>query len=145
MKTYVDSGVLIKLYVREPNSPAAIRVISTIPSVQIAPIHELEIRNTFRALEGRKTLSSAQRAACEHMFDRDIGLNRLRRVTPDWSQVFQKANRLSQEHTAGSLARSLDILHVAIAAIQQAETFVTGDSRQEQLARLAGLQVQLIE
>jgi len=71
-------------------------------------------------------------------------MNRLRRVNPDWSDVFAKAIRLSAEHTASTLARSLDILHVAIAITQQADTFLTGDSRQELVARNAQLRVKLI-
>jgi predicted nucleic acid-binding protein len=144
VSAYVDSGILIKLYVREPNSPAAARALRPIPSIPITPLHELEIRNTFRALEGRGTISSSQRAACEHIFERDISMNRLRRVNPDWSDVFAKAIRLSAEHTASTLARSLDILHVAIAITQQADTFLTGDSRQELVARNAQLRVKLI-
>lgn len=144
MNTYVDSGVLVKLYVREPNSPTAAQAIRALPTVPITPIHELEIRNTFRALEGRRTISAAQRAACEHMLERDIRLNRLRRITPDWSEVFRSADRLSRDHTAETLARSLDILHIAVALVERTDELLTADARQAALARQAGLTTQLL-
>ena len=34
---YVDSGVLIKLYVREPNSAAAAHLVTAFPSVKLYP------------------------------------------------------------------------------------------------------------
>lgn len=145
MNTYVDSGVLVKLYVREPNSPAAAQAVRALASVPITPIHELEMGNAFRALEGRRIVTAAQRAASEHMLERDIRLNRLRRITPDWSAVFRSADRLSREHTADTLARSLDILHVAVALIEHAESLLTADNRQAELARRAGLTTRLLE
>ena len=142
---YVDSGVLIKLYVREHNSAAAAGLVATYPSVKLYPAQELEIRNTLRALGGRAIISDAQRAMAEHEFERDVILGRLRRAVPDWQQVFQVAMRLSTEHTAATLARSLDILHVAIAIADQADLFVTGDRRQRDVAVREGLATELLQ
>ena len=58
---YVDSGVLIKLYVREPNSAAAAQLVTTFPSVKLYPFQELEIRNTLRALAGRTIITDADK------------------------------------------------------------------------------------
>ena len=76
--------------------------------------------------------------------ERDLALGRLRRSVPDWSRVFTTAVRLSADHTAATLARSLDILHVAIAIADQAELFVTGDRRQLAVARRSGLSTTLV-
>ena len=141
---YVDSGVLIKLYVREHNSAAAAGIVATYPSVKLYPVQELEIRNTLRALGGRAIISHAQRAMAEHEFERDVILGRLRRAVPDWRQVFQVAMRLSTEHTAATLARSLDILHVAIAITDQADLFITGDQRQRDVAVREGLVTEML-
>ena len=143
---YVDSGVLIKLYVREHNSAAAANLVATVPSVKLYPFQELEVRNTFvRALAGRATISDAQRAVAEHEFERDLMLGRLRRAVPDWQQVFQVAVRLSMDHTAATLARSLDILHVAIAIAEQADPFITADRRQRDVALREGLVTEMVE
>ena len=142
---YVDSGVLIKLYVREPNSAAAAQLVTTFPSVKLYPFQELEIRNTLRALAGRTIITDAQRAVAEHEFERDLILGRLRRAVPDWRQVFEVAARLSMDHTAATLARSLDILHVAIAIAEQADPFITADRRQRDVALREGLVTEMLE
>ena len=144
-RSYVDSGVLIKLYVREHNSAAAAGLVATYPSVKLNPVQELEMRNTLRALGGRAIISDAQRAMAEHEFERDVILGRLRRAVPDWQQVFQVAMRLSTEHTAATLARSLDILHVAIAITEQADLFITTDQRQRDVAVREGLVTEMLE
>lgn len=145
MTDYVDSGVLVKLYVREPNSVAAARAVGPLMSVALSALHELEIRNAFRALEGRGTITAAQRAASEHVLETDIAAERLRRVGVDWAAVFARAERLSQGYTANTLARSLDILHVAIALSTNCTRFITADARQHRLAQSAGLQAELID
>ena len=144
---YIDSGVLIKLYVREPNSAAAAHLVATFPSVKLYPFQELEVRNTLRALAGRALISDAQRAVAEHEFERDVILGRLRRAVPDWRQVFRVAVRLSMDHTSTTLARSLDILHVAIAIAiaEQAEPFITADRRQRDVALREGLATEMLE
>ena len=144
MASYVDSGILIKLYVREANSHAAIRAIAPRAAIPLNPLQELEIRNTLRALEGRSTITSAQRAASEHELERDITVGRLLRAIPDWQRVYALATRLSAEHASDTLARSLDILHVAIAISDQADSFVTGDRRQLAVAERSGLSTTLV-
>lgn len=145
MTPYFDSGVLIKLYVLESNSPNAVSSVARFPVVKLNPVQELEIRNTFRALEGRDILTAAQRAASEHVLELDIICGRLRRSVPDWSEVFRIAMNLSQDYTTETLARSLDILHVAIAICEHCDIFITADARQDSVARKAGIQAEMIE
>ena len=146
---YVDSGVLVKLYIREPDSGAAARAASAFPFLPLTPLHELEIRNTLHALHGRGAITDAQRAASEHVFDTDIAAGRLRRVVPDWTGVFSDAFELSGKHTADTLARSLDVLHIAIAGRldQPASevTFITADRRQALVAERAGFRTRFID
>ena len=59
--------------------------------------------------------------------------------------AFKEASNLSQLYTAETLARSLDLLHVAIAVVSNSDLFLTGDKRQYAVAQKAGLQVRLIE
>ncbi|MFW6363819.1 MAG: type II toxin-antitoxin system VapC family toxin [Spirochaeta sp.] len=141
MNVYVDSGVLVKLYIREANSAAAIEQVRQYPVIQINRLQELEIRNTFHALEGRKVISSIQRAAAEHYLELDCTEGRLHRTAVDWSMVFQSAMEFSRNFTSDTLARSLDILHVAAAVQHHCTLFLTGDTRQARFARRCGLQV----
>ncbi|MBN2874917.1 MAG: PIN domain-containing protein [Spirochaetales bacterium] len=145
MRTYIDSGILIKLYIRERNSAEAIRMMSQFEQLDFNTLHELEIRNTFRTLEGRLLITSFQRAASEHELEADLIKGRLKRTLPDWNLVFREAINLSQLHSSGTLARFLDLPHVAAAILAQADLFVTGDRRQHAVAQKAGLQTLLIE
>jgi predicted nucleic acid-binding protein len=145
VSTYVDSGVLVKLFVSEANSPAAARAIARLSTVRLNSLQELEVRNTFRALEGRGLITATQRAAADHTLDEDIVARRFRRTAPDWTRVFPVAIKLCDDHTRKTLARSLDILHVAIALVDGSKVLVTGDARQAAVAKRAGLEVKVIE
>ena len=144
MSVYADSGVLVKLYIRERNSATAAAALGRHRSLPLNGLQELEIRNAFRALEGRSVISEEQRAAAEHYLELDCVEGRLHRTAIAWTQVFQHAMQLSRSFTSGTLARSLDILHVAIAMHDSCSLFITGDARQERFARCCGLQVERI-
>jgi len=60
-----------------------------------------------------------------------------RRLIP----ISQKAGELSAKYSASTLARCLDILHVAAALTLGARVFVSFDDRQRKLARRARLNV----
>ncbi|HCM25377.1 MAG: hypothetical protein A2Z99_03350 [Treponema sp. GWB1_62_6] len=145
MKPYTDSGILVKLYVRERNSVEAARTLCRYPHLEINRLHELEILNTFRTLEGRNLITPIQRTASEHALESDIIAGRLRRVESDWPAIFRESLELSRLYGARTLARSLDILHVAAAIAAAAGAFITGDKRQHEIALLAGLDSRYIE
>lgn len=145
MPPYVDSGILIKLYVRERNSDEAIAALSRFPSLALNQLQELEIRNTLRSLEGRGLISPAQRAMSEHFLEADLISQRLRRTPVDWSLIHAEALNLSRSYTSETLAHSLDILHVAAALVSGVKDYITGDRRQFAVAVKSGLTVTLIE
>ncbi len=64
------------------------------------------------------------------------GVVALRPLPPS---AFDVARRLAQKHTRRLGTRSLDILHVACAAVLGARTFYTFDERQRKLAKAEGL------
>lgn len=140
MKTYVDSGVLVKLYSWEAHSEEVATLVSRLARVPLVPLHELEIRNALRAQRGRAVITPRQLAQAIRAFDDDIRAGRLVRVRVDWSEAFLAAEGLSRKWTAPLLCRSLDVLHVALAGQLHCQRFVTGDSRQARLAKAAGLQ-----
>jgi predicted nucleic acid-binding protein len=53
--------------------------------------------------------------------------------------VFEKACRLSGEHTGRLGCRSLDVLHVAVALVSRASVLYTFDENQKRLAAAEGL------
>ena len=83
MKTYVDSGVLVKLYSWEALSEAAAKLVAHLPGVPLTPLHELEIRNALRAQRGRDLITQKQLSAALRAFEEDIREYRLIRVRID--------------------------------------------------------------
>ena len=77
--------------------------------------------------------------------DGDIAKGQLYKLHTDPVATERLAFDLSHEHTARSLSRTLDILHVANALIGGLSTFITADRRQARLADAAGLEVELIK
>ncbi len=144
MSVYVDSGVLVKLYIREPNSAQAAAVVREHPVLPLNGLLELEVRNSFRALESRGVLTGAQRTAAEHFLDLDCVEGRLQPVPVDWTAVLQHSIALGRSFTSQTLARSLDILHIALALHLQCGLFITADRRQAEFARCCKLPVVLI-
>ena len=65
----------------------------------------------------------------------------IERVTVSWPDVFTTAKALSAPHGVGTLCRSLDTLHVALALELGATEFCTFDQRQSRMAAAAGLNV----
>ena len=141
---YVDSSVRMKLYVLESNSQDAIRTVSHYSAVPATPLHELEMRNKFRVLFGRGVSSDAQRASSQHLFERDLLADRLKRTVPHWTEVYRISLSISSDYTAETLARSLDILHIAIAVSIDSKKFITSDRRQYEAARRVSMSAELI-
>lgn len=139
MKTYVDSGVLVKLYSWETLSEAAVKLVADLSVVPLVALHELEIRNALRAQQGRDVISKQQLNEAIRAFEKDIGEHRLVRVHVDWPEVFLAGERLSRRFTAALLCRSLDVLHVAVAGAIGCNELITADCRQARLAKMAGL------
>jgi predicted nucleic acid-binding protein len=136
---YIDSGVLVKLYVKEEFSEVAVRLISAIPQIPFSPLHEIEIRNALRTQKGRGLITQSELSKSLEALNQDIDENRLLRFMPDWPGVYKTAEELSQKFTTKLLCRALDVLHVALAVQMGCTRFITGDSRQAALAKRANL------
>ncbi len=136
---YFDSSALVAIYVTGPFSTRARAEAIHAGAVAFTPLHDLEVRNAFRALHGRKALSALQRAELERLLELDLRAGRLLHTPLDLAAVFHRAARLSAAHTSKLLCRSLDILHVAAAVELQRVGLVSADERQLNPAAAAGL------
>lgn len=142
MNTYFDAGVLLKAYVPEPDSNVAdALILEAQPPLPLTHLHEIEMRNALRLKRGRREITQAELRGALRNFQADITAGRLERPAYDLVVVFHKAEELSARYSAATLARSLDILHVAAALIIHASTFVSFDERQRKVARRAGLKL----
>ena len=142
MDAYFDSAIIVKLYVRETTSVDAIALVSQ----QAAPYllthwQALEVRNAIRLKAFRGELSATEMTASLAALEQDIAAGRWQTPAYDRFVVEQKAEELSQQHSAALGCRTLDIIHVAAALVLETKTFITFDTRQKKLAVLAGLAV----
>ena len=140
MSLYYDSGVLVKLYVREEFSDAVARFLAERrEAVVINDLHEIEMRNALRLKRFHEEIDDEQLAASMAMLSSDLAARRMIRAGVDWQSVFAEAERLSAATTTGTGVRTIDLLHVVAALIRGATGLVSLDHRQRAAARLASL------
>jgi predicted nucleic acid-binding protein len=139
--TYVDSSALVPLYVPERFSPSARSVAQSVRQLPFTALHQLEVPNAFELLVGRGLITRDECRAILQQVQDDLESQRLTPVALDLERVFADAAELSRRHTARFLARSLDLLHVAVAHLALCKTFVSADDRQLALAKASGLTV----
>lgn len=142
MSTYFDTGVLLKAYVPEPNSRLAdALILEAAPPLPFTHLHEIEMRTALRLKRGRGEITAAELKTALRDLQADITAGRLEKPAYNLVAVFHKAEELSAKYAADTLARSLDILHVAAALTLGARVFVSFDERQRKIARRARLKV----
>jgi predicted nucleic acid-binding protein len=139
---YFDTGVLLKNYCNEPNSPDAISLIlAESAPLPLTHFQEAELRNTFRLKVFRKEINSSTMAAAIGLLDEDIRFGRLERTVVNLENAYRRAEKLSEAHTISTGTRLLDILHVVAALEIGSIRFVSFDQRQRAMAKKAGLTI----
>lgn len=139
---YFDTGVLLKLYTIEPESPAVRRFVER--SAKAIPFHALHRSETasafhLKAFRRECTIEQANRAIADIEDDLKSGV--LQPFAPDWESVWERCREFSTAHAATTGARTLDTLHVACAREQGLRDFATTDQRQATMAERVGLRV----
>lgn len=131
MTTYVDSSVLMKRYVEEPDSDYAEQLLGTDPVLVTSCVTIVEVRrNLARLLDGSDLISQ------QMQFSADVDSFAL--VSCDEALATAAAD---VAEVVG--VRSLDAIHLASAQRLRIPslTFLTFDLRQAQAARSLGLAV----
>jgi len=127
---YVDSSALLKRYVDEHDSGAAVGLMATDPVLVTSRLTEVEVRrNLARLLDGAALAGTRRRLSTD--------LDAFALVSLD-AVTCNEAARIAEQ----TLCRSLDALHLAAALrAGHATTVLTFDVRQAQVARAVGLSV----
>lgn len=142
MRTYFDTSVLLKTYVREANTPDALAILrASAPPVAFSHLLELELRTALRNRQGRGELTAAELRAVLRAVESDLAGGILGRPDYDLDSVYRRAEVLSAKHAAATLTRSADLWHIAAALETGCSIFASFDERQRQCATLAGLKV----
>jgi predicted nucleic acid-binding protein len=140
--TYIDTGILVKTYVKEATSPQAIAIVlRTVAPLPLTHFQELEIRNAIRLKHSRGEISEPVMRTALRDFQADIDEGRFMRPPCELAAVFRRAETLSAAHTVATKCRSLDLLHVAAALEIGSREFASFDERQRAVARKSGLAI----
>jgi predicted nucleic acid-binding protein len=127
---YVDSSALMKRYVDEHDSNAAIELMNSDPVLVTSRLTEVEVRRNLARLLNGDTLD-AQRQALS------VDLDAFALVGLD-PTTMNEAARIAEQ----TLCRSLDAIHLGAAMRSgRTTTVLTFDVRQARAAREVGLNV----
>jgi uncharacterized protein len=142
MKTYYDTGVLLKLYTAEPGSAVVQAfVMDRHEPIRITGLHHSECVSALRLKQFRGEASAAQCKKAMALLAGDLREGSLRMVSVDWEKAWSRCRELSESHAAATGARTLDALHVACALQLEVHEFASSDRRQMALAEKMGLEV----
>ncbi len=142
MKTYYDTGVLLKLYTGEKESVGVANFVhSRGEKLSVTDLHISESVSALKLKVFHKECHEEDAAAGIALIMDDLKTGVLQLVEVDWDRVWQECRLLSEKFASTSGVRTLDALHVAVARLSWAEEFVTRDNRQSDLAASIGLRV----
>lgn len=144
-KIYLDTGALVKLYILESGSEWVQERAREASALPINPLQITELKNAVLAAGGRGLIEPAAMHKTLKNFEEDLQMGRFLRETPDWRDVWQRADALAFSYTGEILCRTLDILHVALAERMAVDRVITGDPRQAALCDRIRLAVERIE
>ena len=141
-EAYPDSSFLVSLHRADAHQPGARSFLArTAFSLPFTPLHRVEVRN---ALRNAVAFGDMERAGCQLAFqqiEEDLRDGILIHTAVEWTNIFRRADELSEQYAAREGQRTVDLLHVAIALECRAEIFISFDRRQRRLAAAAGLRV----
>ena len=140
---YVDTSVIVKLYIREEYSrDASVWLKKNNEAIPLTSFHELELINAIQLKQFRSEIALDEARLIMSKFEEHEISGIYYRPQLNWSAIIIHAIDLSKKHSSSIGSRTLDILHVASALSINADRFLTLDDRQSSLAALAGLKVE---
>jgi len=137
---YVDTSVLVKLYVREEYSrKTADWIKKNDEAIPLTRLHELEFTNAIqlKGFRSEARTDEIKRVLSKFREHQQMGI--YYHPVIQWAEAWHKAIDLSTTHTNKLGSRSLDILHVSVALSLNLRRFLTLDEKQAKLASAAGL------
>jgi predicted nucleic acid-binding protein len=141
MKIYADTSALIGWFHPADEFAPAVTLWcrNHEPEFYWNPLLRIELRHNLRRLSGKYAAIAWHAYRASETSQRlKLGLHRL-------SDLLEWGDELSARHANNSAAGSWDFVHAAAAQHVRAEEFITCDVAQADLARVAGLTVQLFK
>jgi predicted nucleic acid-binding protein len=142
MVNYADTGFFVSLYLEEVTSERARTAVASLKEpIALTPLLRLEMRNAFNLAVCRKRITAEQRDAHLTAVEEDVASGVLLEAVPPGAELYREAVALSDRYTPTLATRSLDLLHVAAAALLGAKVFFSFDERQRRAAAGEGMKV----
>ena len=142
MDAYYDTGALVPLYVEEVFSPAVDALVaSRHQPIPLNLLQQLEFENAARLKLFRNEIDEKRMNRILADLNEDLGRGRLVSRAVNWISTLDKARRIGERVTAKTGCRTLDLIHVAIAAEWECALFITADDRQIEAAKHEALEV----
>ena len=133
---YLDTSVLVKLFVREPDS----EFFGKLTDGQMICSSVLAYTETWSAMlsgERHGVLTPEQRRRAWESFDRNV-LEDIIELVPMNPAIFKRANRILEACHPKVALRTLDALHLASADQAHDWPLVTNDKRMREAASMLG-------
>ncbi|HEX3628494.1 MAG TPA: PIN domain-containing protein [Verrucomicrobiae bacterium] len=139
MRIYADTSALLAWF--NPVDEFATVVTSwcreRTPDFYWNALLRIELRHSLRRISGTYAAIAWQAYRASETSQRlKLGVHR-------FSDLLEWGDELSARHAKDSTAGTWDFIHIAAAQRVRAEIFITCDAAQAELARLAGLKIQL--
>ena len=139
---YADSSFLVSLHRADTNHAAANAFLAKAAlTLAFTPLHRIEVRNALRNAVANGEMTAADCRIAFRQIEEDLRDGLLLHTPIAWTDVFRRADELSERHAAKEGQRTIDLLHVALALECGAKIFLSFDARQRKLAKAAGLKV----
>lgn len=137
MLVFFDSSAFAKRYVQESGSDLVADWCDRADEIGLAAIALPEIVSAFCRLQRESKISDPQYQQLKTALFSDIAGAAIGDMTP--AVIHQSV--LSLE---GNVLRAMDAIHIGCAVAMQADVFISGDGRQCEAARQAGLTVEQV-
>ncbi len=139
---YADPSALLKLYLHEPESQcmAAWRSKARSP-LPVTHHGRVELVNGIALAAHRSLISESSFDAALAALDDDFAQGRYIQADLLWRSALNRAAKLSREYSRRLGTRSLDVLHVASALELGFSSFISFDTRQQELVKAVGLKL----
>jgi predicted nucleic acid-binding protein len=142
MPAYADTSFLARVYTPHAHSQKGLlwlqRAREPLP---FSPLHRHELRNAIRLRVFRGEITPEQRKLAFQEIESDLADSILTHTPIPWTDTFRECEALAAAHTEKLGVRGIDLLHVGLALALEATEFLTYDTRQAALAKVAGLKV----
>ncbi|MBC7369607.1 MAG: type II toxin-antitoxin system VapC family toxin [Undibacterium sp.] len=142
MSAYFDTSVLMRWYILETGSKAAVALRTRYaPPIPLSPFHRVELTAACRLKVFRRGLGNMAATQAIMDFQSEVEAGLFEAVELSTSALCKRAEFLADSYPDQLGVRSLDIWHVATALELKCREFITADARQGELAKACRLKV----